>query len=304
MLREISSDYVVVDWGTSNLRVWSIEQGRVVDKRSTSQGVLFMQGKSFSSVLKNLLDDMAINWQSLNKIYVVGMAGSNIGWKNTAYLQCPVDLGSLGNFLNPVDTTRGVDIVIVPGVCINQQDRQDVMRGEETQMVWTAVHHSHGIVILPGTHSKWARIQDRQLQTFYTCMTGELFSVLSQYSVLGRTVAEQVSESMWFEAGVALGLQKGGLDTKLFSVRAGSVLGKIAENGVLDYLSGLLIGSEINVMRNLLLSGNTYPVTVIGEEKLSQRYSKALTLADITHEQLSAEEALLKGVRFIHEQAI
>lgn len=41
MLREISSDYVVVDWGTSNLRVWSIEKGRVVDKQSTPQGVLF-----------------------------------------------------------------------------------------------------------------------------------------------------------------------------------------------------------------------------------------------------------------------
>jgi 2-dehydro-3-deoxygalactonokinase len=78
---------------------------------------------------------------------------------------------------------------IVPGV-IEQVGLPNVMRGEETQVLGVLQNLSASgefLIGLPGSHSKWVEVVDGCITHFDTFMTGELFAVLSQHSILGRT---------------------------------------------------------------------------------------------------------------------
>ena len=65
------------------------------------------------------------------------------------------------------------------------------MRGEETQ-IFGALADERGarqVVVLPGTHSKWAIVGPAAIEAFATFMTGELYAVLREHSILGRLAA-------------------------------------------------------------------------------------------------------------------
>ena len=64
------------------------------------------------------------------------------------------------------------------------------MRGEETQIFGAlADGGGDGVYVLPGTHSKWARVEGGRIVGFDTYMTGEVYAVLKTHSVLGRMMA-------------------------------------------------------------------------------------------------------------------
>ena len=65
------------------------------------------------------------------------------------------------------------------------------MRGEETQIlgVLAASGRGDGLFVLPGTHSKWARVEAGRIVGFATFMTGEVFAALKDHSLLGRLMA-------------------------------------------------------------------------------------------------------------------
>ncbi|GAL31482.1 2-dehydro-3-deoxygalactonokinase [Vibrio variabilis] len=62
------------------------------------------------------------------------------------------------------------------------------MRGEEVQLIGAAslLGESTFHAVMPGTHSKYALMEDSCLKAFSTFMTGEMYSVLSQHTILGR----------------------------------------------------------------------------------------------------------------------
>jgi 2-dehydro-3-deoxygalactonokinase len=150
------------------------------------------------------------------------------------------------------------------------------MRGEETQLLGAEVRD--GQVVLPGTHSKWATLSRGEIETFRTAMTGELYAVLLDHSLLGRLAvpsARQHDDA--FTQGVARSLEDPSLVLTLFSVRASVLTGCLSGEAVGAYLSGLLIGAEVAAM----IVDPTVPLTLIGGEALCQQYSTALALAGV-----------------------
>ena len=72
-----------------------------------------------------------------------------------------------------------------------EDNTPDVIRGEETQIFGALGNGSdNGQFILPGTHSKWALVENGQIVWFTTFMTGELFAVLCNHSILGSLMEE------------------------------------------------------------------------------------------------------------------
>ncbi len=152
------------------------------------------------------------------------------------------------------------------------------MRGEETQVLGAGV--AHGRVILPGTHSKWARVVDGAVRSFATHMTGELFAVLRQHSVLGRLMPAQASgDQAAFISGVHAARDQGdlGLSHQLFAARTLGLTARLAPASLADYLSGLLIGHEI---RAGLTTSKDESLVLIGEPALCHRYALALEQFD------------------------
>ncbi|APO93669.1 2-dehydro-3-deoxygalactonokinase [Xanthomonas vesicatoria] len=263
---------IAVDWGTSSLRAYLLDAtGAVLEQRRGSDGILACQGR-FGEVLSALID----GWDG--PVLLSGMIGSRNGWVEQAYLPCPTDTAALAAAMRRYDDLLpGRALWFVPGVSTGaQQGVPDVMRGEETQLVGliAALGDGDHIACLPGTHSKWATIANGQLTDFATVMTGELYALLRQHSILGKLMPEDHAdlESEAFLLGVDRSADPGGLSHHLFGTRTLGLFDRLSAKALPSYLSGLLIGHELREHR-----GSHATVHLVGSPALAQRYALALT---------------------------
>lgn len=149
------------------------------------------------------------------------------------------------------------------------------MRGEEVQ-IFGAMRLSglaEGLFVLPGTHSKWATVRAGRVIGFRTFMTGEVYGLFGQHSILARTLdADAPLDKAAFRRGVARAGNGEGLLHNAFGVRALALFGRLSPAQSASYLSGLLIGEEL-ARQKLPESGE---VIVIGASALVERYALAL----------------------------
>jgi 2-dehydro-3-deoxygalactonokinase len=270
---------IALDWGTSNLRASLLGTGgAVLDRRSAAVGVMAVPERRFEDALRALCGD----WLQAHAVPLVasGMVGSRQGWVEAPYLDCPAAPAAAAAQLVAVALSDGATLHIVPGLrCTGPDGQADVMRGEETQL-WGAALAAGDCCVLPGTHSKWAWIgAGGAVERFQTYMTGELYAVLVQHSILGRLMTPGVPSPQAFADGAALGMaEHAHLSHLLFAARTAGLTGAREAEALPDFLSGLLIGAEIGSAR---LRGAPAAVTVLGEDALFHRYAPALRLAGI-----------------------
>ena len=66
---------------------------------------------------------------------------------------------------------------------------------------------------LPGTHSKWVEVEKGRIERFSTYMTGEVYAVLKQHSILGRMMEEGAADANAFAKAWRVPDRKGGCCT-------------------------------------------------------------------------------------------
>jgi 2-dehydro-3-deoxygalactonokinase len=200
------------------------------------------------------------------------MAGSRQGWVEAPYVACPAGPAELAQRLHWIEPGR---VALVPGLSDTQGDVPDVMRGEEVQIfgAMRLAGLTDGLFVLPGTHSKWATVRSSRVRGFRTFMTGETYGLFAQHSILARTLdAAAPLDEAAFLRGVAQAGAGEGLLHNAFGVRALGLFGRLSPAQSASYLSGLLIGEELEAQR-LPQSGE---VIVIGAPVLVERYALAL----------------------------
>jgi len=294
-------EWVGVDWGTSNLRLWGLAaNGSVVLSRSSDQGMGRLTQDQYSSVLHHLLDGVASASGGSIEVLICGMAGARQGWVEAPYLQAPTDLRSLlGGAVRPPLTDAHLTASILPGVC-QKAGADNVMRGEETQLLGLAALRPGfaGLVCMPGTHSKWAEMAGTRIEHFSTAMTGELFELLRTHSVLRHSLGGDIDaaeRAAGFAAGAQLGLDKPEqLTSELFTVRAGSLLSGRQPGWCAGYSSGLLIGTEIGSRRAAI---GTQTVPLIGSPALAALYAQVLAMIGAKGEPVDGTEVVLAGLK-------
>jgi 2-dehydro-3-deoxygalactonokinase len=238
---------VAVDWGTSSFRGWLMAaDGTVLAESRGSEGMLHCAGGGFAPALREHLGKLGASEQL--PVLICGMAGAKQGWVEAPYLKTPTRLDVLHDGAIRVDTTG--DVRILPGVAQARAEQPDVMRGEETQLLGITEADFTGLICIPGTHSKWVRIENGAVAAFTTYMTGELFSVIAQHSILMHAVeagAPLAEDNQPFRDGLAAAqAAPSGLTASLFRLRAAQLLGFEQRADGAARLSGLLIGSEIS----------------------------------------------------------
>jgi len=270
-----------LDWGTSSLRAFLInERGEVLHYLQSPDGIMQVSDGDFEGVLTRLLDTWAA-WDQVPMI-ASGMITSRNGWQETPYLHVPIGATQLAGSLTHSTLSNSASLHFITGVTDQHHNAPDVMRGEETQITG-AVETGliDGVCVMPGTHSKWVTVRDGLIKNFETVMTGEVFHALRHHTILGKLAQEGEFSEEGFRQGVAAGIDAGPrLLQALFRVRTLPLFEKIAEDRVADYLSGLLIGSEIQGAT----SNRPIPeesVTIVGREDLANRYRIALQVAGI-----------------------
>ena len=273
-LPDTSPALVALDWGTSSLRAYLLDgSGRMIESAREPKGIMQVEAGGFAKVFDEITRAWLGRCPGLPAI-AAGMVGSAQGWVEAPYLPCPASPDDLAGALVQAPGRR---LWIVPGV-LQPGDRPDVMRGEETQVAGALALRpelaADARIVLPGTHSKWARVCNGRIESFTTYMTGELFAVLRDCSILGRTAGSGPGRDgdAAFLRGVDAARGADGIAPLLFSARALVLTGGIAPEDALDYLSGLLIGDEL---RSALAEAGAAP-RLIGEPALAARYARAL----------------------------
>jgi 2-dehydro-3-deoxygalactonokinase len=155
----------------------------------------------------------------------------------------------------------------------------DVMRGEETQLagLLAKLGLDQATACTPGTHSKWVQLDGGRVTSFVTFMTGEMFAVTAEHSILRHTIAGDGFDEEAFRSAVEQMLEAPQqLTSALFSIRATSLLEGLGSEAARSRLSGLLIGFELAATRSRW-EGRT--VHLVGANTLAVRYAAALEFA-------------------------
>ncbi|NVD37950.1 2-dehydro-3-deoxygalactonokinase [Ensifer sp. HO-A22] len=290
--------YAAVDWGTTSFRLWIIaEDGTVLAERRSGEGMTTAAKTGFPAVLEAHL--AAVAAPAHLPVIICGMAGAKQGWVEAGYLDTPAALSTIAAGAVAVpDVDR--DIRILPGLAQRDLQHPDVMRGEETQLLGAAGNLGDGrhLVCMPGTHSKWVRLEGGKVTGFSTFMTGELFDVISKHSILSHSVADaQVfsGEHPAFLAAVAAACANPALATNLmFGVRAGQLLHGATATDAKATLSGTLIGLEI--AGALAAAGAVDSVCLVASGSLGALYRAALASLDLSPRIVDADEAVRAGL--------
>jgi 2-dehydro-3-deoxygalactonokinase len=258
------------DWGTTSFRL------RLVNRKNQELiGEVFSQngiGKTFNHwkeikddgttrgtffrrELKQQIDLLAEKADfNLDGIPMVlsGMASSSLGIQEIAYATLPFSLDGTRAVTQYFEQQQDFphDILLLSGV----RSDHDVMRGEETELIGLIAAMDLGgkdaIFIFPGTHSKHMFVRDGRLMDFKTYMTGEVFNLMTRYSILKDSVelnddsdfSENARES--FNGGIRESGYGDILNT-LFTVRTNQLFDLLDKKQNAMFLSGLLIGSEM-----------------------------------------------------------
>lgn len=289
----MTTPFLACDWGTTNLRAWRVgDDGDVEAEQTFPCGVGRLEPGRAAAVFHEQVRP-ALGAEELPAL-MCGMIGSTLGWAVAPYVPCPAGLQDLAAGLTEV----APGMRIVPGARnAGPFGSSDVMRGEETQILgWAAAHAPRGrhVICHPGTHPKWAVVEDGRLVRFATAMSGELFDLLRRHSVL--KTEEAADDEAAFDAGVEAAGDGGALAGRLFSVRARVVADGAAPESSASYLSGLLIGAEVAAMPAHVGAEGCADVVLIGAPRLCRWYARALEARGVRTEAVDGEDAALLGL--------
>jgi 2-dehydro-3-deoxygalactonokinase len=283
--------FIAVDWGTTNRRAYLIDSsGERTDEFEDSKGILSVLPGGFPDAIAEIRKRLGDK-----PLLLAGMVGSNRGWHEAPYVPCPAGIDDLVKGL----VRPGEREAIVPGVSYIGDGRADVMRGEEVQLLGAAAAglvEADGLVCHPGTHNKWVVLHEKRIHAFQTVMTGELFSLLKDHSILSDLLQGPVAVNESFKNAANFAVNNEALPAELFSVRARVLLGQARKEDAASYTSGLLIGADVR-------AGLTIPtgaeVVLIGRPELTRLYAAAIAEAGRKSRELDGEQCFLAGIHQI-----
>jgi 2-dehydro-3-deoxygalactonokinase len=274
--------------------------GGILERRDGPHGILTIEDGGFARLLASQIGD----WLAAAAVPVLmsGMIGSRQGWVEAPYLDTPAGIVDLAAALVPVPFDAAA-VRIVGGVKTASDAMQDVMRGEEMQVLgaMTRLGIDTGRFVLPGTHSKWVLAADGRVTGLATYMTGEVYSALRAHTILGRLMQAGGASREAFDEGVYDGARAGtpgALLNRLFGVRTAGLFNRFPAAALPDYLSGLLIGAEIADQRGK----DARPVHIVASDALAKRYhAAAAALGMATH--VAPADCVADGYMAIARQA-
>jgi len=288
------TDWIAIDWGTSNVRVWLVGQdGQIKDTRMSDMGMGQLAPAEFEPALLDLVDDWLQRGSTLHAV-ACGMVGARQGWAEAPYAPVPCKPEQADSVQAPVRDSR-LTVTILPGLS-QTTPNADVMRGEETQIAGYLAAHPNfdGVICMPGTHTKWVHVSAAEVVSFQTCMTGELFALLSKQSVLRHSLQGFAWDDDAFATALSECLSRpASVSAKLFELRAADLLQGQGAAIARARLSGMLIGLELAGTKPYWLGQQ---VALIGDAKLCGLYQKGLSAQGVQAEIADATTMTLAGL--------
>ena len=283
---------IAINWGTSNFRAYKLDAaGNVEAERSSARGAVGVPSEKFLDALMTEVGDWVRDGE--RKVLMSGMVGARNGWKEALYVSVPATFDQVVDGVIRLEV-KSLDARIVPGLIgADECGVPEVMRGEETEIFGcNGEIASHTHLCLPGTHTKWVRMQSGRIAAFSTSMTGDLYKAIRESTILRTCTQQEPKDNDAFLLGVARSKQEGELAHHLFGVRTLVLTDAMNESSASSYLSGLMIGHEVNAMTQ---KGES--VHLIGDPALCSLYAKAMRKSRVNSSVEPAGAALRGLVR-------
>lgn len=292
--------WIAVDWGTTHLRAYAMsDNNEVIAEAGSADGMGSLTPEAFEHALLALIDDWLPTDEAMT-VLACGMVGARQGWTEAPYNSTPCEPLTLGQSIQVETKDARLNVHILPG--ISQAAPADVMRGEETQIAGLIADQTNAIctVCLPGTHSKWVSLKHGKVDHFTTSMTGEMFSLLSQQSILRHSTSQDGwNENAFLEGARASIDHPENLQSACFQLRARFLLDDFSPIMARARLSGLLIGAEIAGAKSYWKAES---VAIVGDPALSKLYADALSLIEVDVKTFDPKTLTLAGLIHAHNR--
>ncbi|HEX7087189.1 MAG TPA: 2-dehydro-3-deoxygalactonokinase [Vicinamibacterales bacterium] len=233
---------VLIDTGTTNTRVWRIEDDAPVRRIDRSVGVRDTAADGSPARLHAALREAIAEAAAGDDLPIVaaGMATSPLGIANAGHVHAPATRASLAAGCQRVSVPAIADspIVLIPGVRTHSGGEagtpgaradaalaSDVMRGEETLAIGLLDAGTLGpvdVLFTFGSHWKAIGIDSEgRIGWSRTALTGELLDVVRRHTVLAASLdgtLPDVPDPAWCAAG-ADAVARHGVARTLFGIR-------------------------------------------------------------------------------------
>ncbi|MCB0326134.1 MAG: 2-dehydro-3-deoxygalactonokinase [Bdellovibrionales bacterium] len=291
---EESKHIIAVDWGTSNFRAFLFtKQLELTGQIQSDRGIRSLDPSAQAQYLQKQLEVWLREFPD-TPVYACGMLGSNLGYLPAPYLKLPLDIEQM---YQHIQNHSKLGVSVIPGLSYESPSIDfDVIRGEETLVLGCIEQFSQDWICLPGTHSKWVKVdKNKRITSFSTIMTGEVFDIVHQHSILCEGPQEECIES--FREGVQDANDDQHLLHAMFKARTRSLKDPTKKSKARSYLSGLIIGRELY---HSTQKGEM--ITLCCSENLAKSYAEALTIVGCQSQWMDSTQALLKGILMLHKQ--
>ncbi len=288
-------NWVAVDWGTTNVRFWLMsEEGKILSTKTSPMGMNRIKKDQYED---HLLANIGEWFEPSDSIQVIacGMVGAANGWVEAMYQKAPCEPISNEKITKAPTGFPSLDVRIIPGIA-NYSPSHDVLRGEETQICGFLTENPdfEGVLCLPGTHTKWVEIKSGLVMGFRTFMTGELFDVLGKSSILRHSIDSNSWDENEFISAIEVSLSKPEeLTTRMFSIRAESLIGDLKTEMASARLAGLLLGLELAGSKSYWKQNS---VVIIGSGQLAKNYYDGLITTSTKSKIINSESFTIKGL--------
>lgn len=279
------SKFLSCDWGGSSFRLRLVETrtGEIYSETQSDMGIseTWRQWLSrakpesgriqfYTSKLTDAINLLPATIEDKVPVIISGMASSSMGLAELPYQKFPFNWDPkqlIVQKMNSEETFKH-PLYLVSGF----KTDDDVMRGEETLLLgFDITDDGERVFIFPGTHSKHVYVKQKTGVDFKTYLTGELFHLLTEKSILHTAVTmgqDEKSFAVGFDES-----REGNLLHNLFKIRTRWLLQRADAVSNYQWLSGLLIGTELKDLEN-----NDCPVYLVCSDHLKDAYMQALQL--------------------------
>ena len=286
--------WIAIDWGSSNLRVWALNNNNaIIDSISSNDGMLGLASSEFEPLLSEKISKWGVGDVNI-PILCCGMVGAKQGWVEAPYASIPYNLMQEVDSVKVSCSDDRLNVRILGG--LRQDNPADVMRGEETQIrgFLSIFSNFDGIICLPGTHTKWVHVSAGEVISFRTFMSGELFDLLSKYSVLKHSVESDGWNDKEFKSAVYESISNPQqIFSDFFKLRADHLLKQVEQSELRSKLSGYIIGAELAGAKPYWLGQN---IVILANDDLSKMYKAALEGQGVFAQEMDATKCTLDGL--------
>ena len=191
--------YITIDGGTTNTRLYLVEDGKVTDSVSLGTGSKNAESKAILTKrvregIGQILTAHGLAETDICCILASGMITSEFGLCTLAHTVLPAGIAELREAAAEVTLPEisSVPFFFIGGVKSvgDRLEDCDLMRGEETELVGILTPEDGACVyVLPGSHSKLIRVDGHgRICDFKTMLTGEMIAALSAHTILASSV--------------------------------------------------------------------------------------------------------------------